>query len=167
MIEKQFTPTVSLFYKATREIFHSSRTAIIFYGFFVGLPVILFVTILIIEQITSKSIDTGIPTWGILIFCVLYAFGFMPALQYWNIKKALNSNPSANQTQNYTISEKGIRNYGLGVDVTLSWDKIIKTHKSKNYLLFYISSNSAYFIPLSLLGSTEIEQIYGWAESAA
>ena len=165
MIEKEFTPTVSLFYKASREIFHSNMVSLAFYGFFLGLPALLLTYYVARGMSLNHVVFAEVPAWAVLAICVFYALAFMPALQYWGVRKSVLSNPSANQAQHYTVSEEGIRNHGLGVEVTLSWDKVVRIHESKSFLLFYISKYVAYFIPLNLLSPSEIEEIKQWHKS--
>jgi hypothetical protein len=162
MIQKHFTPTVTLFFKASREIFHSNKTSYLFYGFFVGVPIFLLLLGIASGKNLSHAVVAGIPAWGMVFISVFYAIGLIPALQYWNIRKSVLSNRTANQSQNYDLDENGIRNYGAGVDVAIDWGKVIRIRKSRNFLLFYISRNMAYFIPLNLLSITEIEQIHKW-----
>lgn len=162
MIEKQFTPTVAMHFKASREIYHSNKASFAFYGFFIGIPSLLLIFYIFTGKGASYEVVPGISAWVFLVLCVIYAFAFTPALQYWGIRKTLLSNPSANQTQNYQISEDGIRNYGLGVDVTLGWDKIVRIKTSKKFLLLFISKSVAYFIPIGLISEQEIEEIESW-----
>lgn len=167
MIQKHFTPSVAIFFKASREIFHLNKTAYLFYSFFVGVPVLLLLLGIARGHSLSHNVVAGIPMWGIILICLFYVFVFVPALQYWNVRKSVLSNRTANQTQNYDLSETGVHNYGAGIDVVIDWDKIIRIRKSRHFLLLYISKNMAYFIPLNLLSSVEIEQINEWHKTKA
>jgi hypothetical protein len=165
MITKQFQSTVALFYKASQETFYSTQRAKLFYGFFLGLPAVLIAFYILSGKSLTKSTLFGLPVLVISGICVFYALCFMPTLQYFAVRKYARSNPSINQLQNYTISKKGIRNFGNGFDSTLRWDDIIQVHQSKHFLLLYISNTSAYFIPLNILLPSEIEQIESWSKS--
>ena len=149
-------------FNASREIYHSNKASFVFYGFFIGVPTLLLIFYIVTGKGASHEVVPGISAWLFLILCALYVFAFTPALQYWGIRKSLLSNPSANQTQNYQISEGGIRNYGLGVDVTLGWDKIVRIKTSKKFLLLFISKSMAYFIPIGLVSEKEIREIESW-----
>jgi hypothetical protein len=162
MIEKQFTPTAAMHFKASREIYHSNKASFAFYAFFIGIPALLLIFYIVTGKGASYEVVPNIPAWLFLLLCAIYALALTLALQYWGIRKSLLSNPSANQAQNYQISEEGIRNYGLGVDVTLGWDKIIKIKKNKKFLLLFISKSVAYFIPVGLVSEREIKEIESW-----
>lgn len=159
VISKEFKPTPRVLYMATRAIFHRKIIAWFFYGFFVGVPMLLVLLKLLLASIGFGDIL-------ILVGCLIYSFGLMPALHYLGARKSLLSNPSANQVQSYEISEQGIRNFSEGVEVNLSWDKIIDIKKTKKFVLFYFSKSCAYYIPNDLLSNEEIEQFYNWNQSA-
>lgn len=156
MIEKSFQPTAKLFFKATREIVNGT--------WFVKTMTILAVALpaIVIGLSVFTSIKLSAATWGGAFGLFLYTFTVLPLAQFIGIKRNLASNPSANQTQQYTFSERGLRNFGNGVDVNLDWKKIVKIKPSKNFVLFYISKNSAYFIPKELVTPAELEKISQW-----
>jgi hypothetical protein len=162
MIEKEFTPTIPMFYKASREIFHSNKSSYLLYAFFLGIPALLMVYYLITGKGASYEVIPGISAWMLMLICVIYVFVLIPALQYWGVRKNVLSNPSANQSQNYTIDEAGVRNHGFGVEVSLSWDKIIRIKVTKNFVLLFISKNIAYFLPRELITLSEIDEIKKW-----
>lgn len=156
MIEKSFQPSVKLFFRATREIINGTW------------PVKIMITIALVLPIAAIAIaaftNINLPaaTWGGVVGLFIYTFIVLPLFQFISIKRNLASNPSANQTQQYELSEHGIRNFGNGVDVNLDWKKIVKIRSSKSFVLFYISNNSAYFIPKDLLTPEELEQVFQW-----
>lgn len=96
MIEKQFTPTIAMHFKASREIFHSNKASFAFYGFFIGMPTLLLTFYVVTGRGASYDVIPGISAWLFLVLCGIYVFAFTPALQYWGIRKSLLSNPSAN-----------------------------------------------------------------------
>lgn len=161
MITKQFMPTAAMFYKASRAMFHLTRKAKMFYGFFVLLPTVLLIFYIFRGESLTKPAIFGLPVLALFGVCVLYALCVMPLLQYFAVRKYFRANPSVNQLQNYTISEKGIRNFGNGFNSSFGWDKIW-VRESRHFLLFYISRNNAYFIPLDILSPSEIDQIAYW-----
>ncbi|MCB1925195.1 MAG: YcxB family protein [Gammaproteobacteria bacterium] len=162
MIEKRFTPTVSMFFRASREILHSNKSVLWFYGFFLGMPIFLIGLFILTGKGSSHEVVPGISAWAFFGLCAFYVFGLTPALQYWEVRKSVLSNPSANQEQVYAISEEGVRNFGRGIDVSLGWDKITRIRVSKHFLLLFISKKVAYFIPRDLLSEQEIEEINTW-----
>ena len=164
MITKQFTPTAAMFYKASRAMFHLTRKAKMFYGLFLLLPAVLLIFYVLRGENLTKPAIFGLPVLALFGVCVLYALCVMPLLQYLAVRKYFRTNPSVSQQQNYTISEKGVRNFGKGVDASFGWEKIW-VRETKHFLLFYISKNNAYFIPLDILSPSEIDQIALWARS--
>lgn len=165
-IEKSFTPTIWMFFRASRDIFHATTSAKLLYGFFLGMPLLL----LGLWSYNGTSLYAigkyGLLTnWSVLALCVGYVLVFIPTLHYWNIQKKMKTNQTANQTQNYFLSSNGLRNFGDEFDTTIQWPKINKIRKSKAFLFFYISDSDAYFIPIGLLSPTEIDQIFLWSKS--
>ncbi|MGH1441811.1 MAG: YcxB family protein [Cellvibrionaceae bacterium] len=160
VVKKDFKPTVKTLYKAIREIFHSTKSSWIMYICLVFIPAAY-----CIYKLITTSINNGHITF--LLIALAYSFALLPAVQFWCARRSLLSNPSANQVQNYEISEDGIRNYTEGAEVRLSWDKIIKVKVSKNFLLFFFSRNCAYYLPISLVSSEEIKQIVDWSQRNA
>lgn len=156
MIEKSFQPTVKLFFKATREILNDTWPVKTMTIAAVLFPVIVTAVTIFTSFKPSSAI------WGGAFGLTIYTFAILPFIQFMSIKRNLTSNPSANQTQKYTLSDQGLRNFGSGVDVNLDWTKIIKIRSSENFVLFYIAKNMAYFIPKELVSDTELAQITQW-----
>jgi hypothetical protein len=156
MIEKSFQPSVKLFFRATREIINGTLPVKIMIIMALALPIAaISITVL-------TNIKLSATVWGGASGLFIYTFMALPLFQFISIKRNLASNPSANQTQKYELSEHGVRNFGNGVDVNLDWQKIIKIKSSKSFLLFYISNSAAYFIPKELVTTAELEQISQW-----
>jgi hypothetical protein len=155
-LEKEFKPSAKLLFGAQREIYHSTNTSKIIYFLFGVVPLIVILGSVFFYQ-----------SWTMVCTYSLMAIAFvsiqLPLTQYWQIKKGLKSNKSANQIQKMTFSEDGFRNFGEGVDINLSWNKIVKIVRSKNFVLFYISNNCAYFLPSHLISNAEFEKISSWA----
>jgi len=162
MIDKSFQTSVSNQFKASRQIFNNSTAAKFFYGFFVGLPMLLVILNALQGESFSNLMFGMIPAWLFYIILLLYPFVFTPLTQFLQIKRAYKSNPSAQQKQNYEISGKGVRNYGAGFSVEMSWESIPKVILSKDFLLMYISKNCAYYLPKELVTEDEYNQIVEW-----
>jgi len=156
MIEKSFQPSVKLFFRATREIINGTWALKIMMVMAVALPI----AAIAITAFTNIKLSAAI--WGGALGLFIYTFFVLPLFQYFSIKRNLAGNPSANQAQQYEISECGIRNFGHGVDIKLGWEKIVRVRLSKSFVLFYISKHSAYFIPRELVNPAELEQISRW-----
>lgn len=156
MIEKSFQPSVKLFFKATREIINGTWPVKVM----ITMALVLPIAAIAITALTNIKLFAA--TWGGVSGLFIYTFVALPIFQFFGIKRNLASNPSANQAQQYEISERGIRNFGNGVDISLDWSKIVRVRLSKSFVLFYISKNAAYFIPKELVTSAELEQISQW-----
>lgn len=166
MITKEFQPTVPLFYRASREIYHLTFAGRAFYGFFVGGALILIALSMALDGFVWSRSMFGIPTWGIICATLVYVFILTPLIQYRAIKTNVKSNPSASARQYYEITENGLKNHGEGFSVDLSWEKICKIRVSKSFVLFFVSRNFAYFIPKNLVSEAEIEQVRQWKDAS-
>lgn len=156
MIEKNFQPSARLFFKATREIINGTWPVRIM----INMTLVLPIAAIAITALTNIKLSAA--TWGGVSGLFIYTFVALPLFQFISIKRNLASNPSANQAQQYEISEHGFRNFGNGVDIILDWSKIVRVRISNSFVLFYISKNAAYFIPKELVTSAELEQIFQW-----
>ena len=145
-------------FKVTRAIFHTGKTPWLFYGFFVGLPILL----VLLKPVPSVS--TFYPI--VFIASLVYCFALLPASQYFTVKRALAQNPSARQLQRYEISENGIKNHSEGVDMSFSWDKTFGIKTTREFLFVYLTKKLAYYIPVELFSDSEIKQIYSWRNSS-
>jgi hypothetical protein len=159
VIEKQFQTSVSLHHNAMRDIFHSNSSSKWFYGSFLGASIILIILSAFNIFIGGRALSYS-DFYPVVV--IIFLFAYVPALQYWGVRRSFLSNPSAHQMQNYSFSEEGIRNYGRGIDIKLKWDKIIRIHKTKKFLLFFGSKNCAYFIPNKLVTNDEYKKICSW-----
>lgn len=166
MITQSFQTNVRNQFKASRQIFHKTAAAKMFYGFVFGVPLILIVLKLYTGEGFTQSEFGFMPTWLLLILLFGYPMIFMPVVQYFRVKKAFNSNPSAQKKQNYEISEKGVKNFGEGFSVELGWESIPKIELSKDFVLLFVSKNCAYYLPRELISSVEYQQLLAWKESA-
>lgn len=137
----------------------------IFYAFFVGLPILVIATKLYVGK-GFTELEFGLfPTWLLIILLFAYPILLMPMTQYFQVRKAFNSNPSAQQRQNYEITDKGIKSYGGGFSVELGWESIPKIELSKDFVLLFISKNCAYYIPKELVSEEEYRQMEVWKKS--
>jgi hypothetical protein len=167
MITQSFQTDVKSLFKASRQIFHKTTDAKLFYGFFIGLPLILIALKLYIGKGFNQLEFGFMPTWLLLLLSLGYPILFMPIVQYFQIRKSFNSSPSAKKMQNYEISEKGVKNFGEGFSVELGWESIPRIELSKDYLLLFISKNCAYYLPKELISSEEYQQLLAWKKSDA
>ncbi len=163
-IKKEFQPNASLFYRASREIFHLTYFGRLSYVIFLGGSTMLSVSkfsLLGPEDSTEPNGTLGIPNWviGVILEFVLL---LIPFVLYRAIAKRIKSNPFASALQHYEISETGLRNYGDGFRVDLSWNKLTHVKLSRSFILLFTSWNAAYFIPKHLFSDAEVAQIRRW-----
>ncbi|WP_236207215.1 YcxB family protein [Pseudomonas tohonis] len=156
MIEKDFQPSSRLFFRATREILSATWPVRIMTVLALLLPVVA------IAMVAFTNARFSAATWGGVLGLSAYTFLVLPLFQFLGVRRNLASNPSANQVQHYEFSESGIRNFGNGVNVNLDWGKVVRIRSSRSFVLFYISRNSAYFVPKELLTPGELRQIFQW-----
>ncbi|WP_460052469.1 YcxB family protein [Sessilibacter sp. MAH2] len=162
MITKSFQNNFQNQFKASRQIFHKTTGAKLFYGFFIGLPLI-FIILKVYAGEGFTQLEFGfIPTWLLLFLMFGYPLVFTPAIQYFQLRKAFNSNPSAQQKQHYEISEKGVKIFGEGFSVELGWENIPRIELSKDFVLLFISKNCAYYLPKQLISNDEYKQLLAW-----
>ncbi len=167
MIKKSFRTSVPTQYKATRQIFHQTAGAKLFYGLFAALAMIVVTVKAVLdnEALVSWSGDTSL--WLLMAFLLSFPLIFMPVLQYLLIMKSYKTNPSLQQQQFYEISENGIRNYGEGFNVEMGWSTVPEVLLSKDFLLMFISRSCAYYIPRELIYDEEYQQILNWKKTSA
>lgn len=163
-IKKSFKMSCKEQFAVTRQIYMKSTAAKIFYGFFIGVPLIFSLGLHLSGQGIDYKLTLGIPFWCLCVIMLGYVCIIQPYSQYLEVKRTFTNNASAQDVQNCTISASGLNNSGSGFNVSVSWDEIIKVEPSKDYLLFFISKRSAYFIPLAQLSIDEQQQIMKWSQ---
>ncbi|MCQ4260018.1 YcxB family protein [Stutzerimonas stutzeri] len=156
MIEKSFEPSVKLFFKAHRAVVNRTWPVKIMVMMSLVLPLIA----IAITALTNTRLSPAI--WGGASGLFIYTFIVLPLFQFISIKRSIASNPSANQLQKYELTERGIRNFGDGVDVSIDWGKVVRVEMTSAFLLFYVSSSAAYFIPGELMAPAELDLISQW-----
>ena len=162
MIHKSFPVDLAMQFAAARQIFHRSSGARWFYALFVGLPLIYLVVAYNNGYTLTDNFLPNLPIWLFILATMGYAFIITPLIQYYHARKPLRHNPGAQRQQNYALSAQGFRNYGDGFDVEVNWKNVRAVERSSRFLLFYISKNTAYYIPLHLLSEQEIKIIQEW-----
>ncbi len=166
-IEKTFTMTVYEQFAVTRQIFMKTIAARLFYGFFIGVPMLFGLALELSGYGLDYKLALNMPFSWLGGMMLAYALVIQPYSQYLEVKRTFNNNAAARAPQNCILSAEGFANSGEGFDVSLGWDKILRIESSRDYLLLFISKRSAYFIPRQLLARDEIEQIQSWHRAAA
>lgn len=165
MIHKSFPVDVALQFTASRQIFHRSPGSRWFYALFVGLPLIYLVIAYNQGYTLSDDFLPNLPIWLFILATMGYAFIITPLIQYYHVSKQFQQNMTAQKQQNYEINDKGFRNYGDGFNVEVEWKNVRSVEQTTKFLLFYITKNTAYFIPLNLMSETEIKTIKEWFDA--
>ena len=102
------------------------------------------------------------PAWLLIILLLAYPMISVPIMQFMQVRKAFQSNPSSQKKQNYEITENGVKNYGEGFNVDIGWENITRIETSKDFILLFISKNCAYYLPKELVTNEEYEKIRQW-----
>lgn len=155
IIKKQFTQTQNLLYKAQREIYKEMKITKYSNILFIWIPLFLIIFNSIIGN-TESVIFESIPFWLELSIPIIFLSIIIPLGQYWATKK------SSNYIKNYIISEDNITYSSDLSNSTIKWMAIKQLIVSKIFLLFFMSSNCALFIPIEILSKNEIDEIYIW-----
>lgn len=157
MIKKEFRTSPSLFYRAGREIHSSSsRCNLCGYG---AIAFALLLSVLYRNE--PGMFFFGVHLWVLLVGVASF-FLIVPLIQYFAMARAWKSSPSMSASQQYEISEGGVRNHGSGFGTELSWEMIRQVRVSPRFVFFFTSKSCAQFIPRDLLSEAEIAQIQEW-----
>lgn len=165
-IRASYTPTAGLLFQATRHSQYVTRTSLMAYGFISGLPLLLILIGWLGGWSLSNPNILGMPLWIAMLTIAIGAPLLLLFTQYLAIRGNLRSNPSAQQRQNYSFTEKGFEITGDGINVAIDWNKVVRVVHTSKFLLLFFSRRTAYFVPVELLEPGDIETIQGWHRNA-
>ncbi len=156
-----FSSTISFWtqYRATRAILNRLSSTYIAWGFFVGVPVLLVILMLCLGQDLFTPREYGLPTWAIPVGGLLFMLVFMPLIQCLNISSMRRRNPSVGGIQTYTITPDGYTIKGSLFDTTLKWEAFLKAIETKEFILLYVSTRWAHFIPKAAATASDLQAI--------
>ncbi|MCF7786191.1 MAG: YcxB family protein [Prosthecobacter sp.] len=156
-----FSSTISFWthYRATRAIVNRLLSTYIAWGFFVGVPLLLVIVMLCLGQDIFAPGAYGLPTWAIPVGGLLFMLVFKPLIQCLNISSMRRRNPSISGVQTYTITSAGYTIKGSLFDTTLKWDAFHKAIETKEFILLYVSTRWAHFIPKAATTASDLQAI--------
>jgi hypothetical protein len=108
----------------------------------------------IFQLFTSSKYDSGS---GIIISILMITW--IPLLTYFSARKNYSSNARASERIDYIMQEDALAINGESFNSTLSWDKIYKVSKTKNWILIWQSRQSANLIPRRNVTENEIASL--------
>jgi hypothetical protein len=156
-----FSSTITVWtqFRATRAIVNRLWSTYVAWGFFVGVPLLLVIVMLCFGQDIFAPGTFGLPAWAIAAGGLLFMLGFMPLMQCLNISSMRRRNPSVGGVQTYTITPDGYTVKGSLFDTTLKWDAFHKATETKEFILLYVSTRWAHFIPKAAATASDLQAI--------
>ena len=166
MITKSFHINIAMQFTATRQIFYRSPGAKWFFALFVGLPLLYLVVAYNSDYKIDDDFLPNMPIWLFILATFGYAFIVMPLVQYYQATKQFQQDHSAHKKQAYDINATGFKQYAGDFSVEVQWKNVRAVEVTTKFLLFYVSINTAYFIPLKLMSAQELTTIKDWFSAA-
>ena len=77
------------------------------WAFFVGLPLLIVLSMLLLGQDIFAPGTFGLPAWALLLIGGAYMLCFVPLIQTLNVSGMRRRNPSVGGVQTYTINHEG------------------------------------------------------------
>ena len=142
-------------YFATRAVVAHSRVSLLSYGFFVGIPLLTLVAMFATGYDVGRPSLLGLSTWVVLLSGPVFMFLFLPlchALHVWQMRRR---NASVRGVLTFIVTGEGFECHGGSFDVRIRWDAIHRVVETRRFLLFYVSSAMAHFIPKAFILSSE------------
>ena len=158
-ITKQYSPTRALVFRALLEVYNTTQRGKRYYFWVFGLIGLILALKLYNGQSLQSPGILNFPLWGEITGLLFVVFCVVPGLIYWGTINAMDGCQSLKHPQNWEITENAIRIRGKGMEVNLEWSHILNVKQGKGFLHFFISRNSAFFLPLELFSQDEINQI--------
>jgi len=158
-ITKQYSPTRASVFRALLEVYNITQRGKRYYFWVFGLIGLILALRLYNGQSVQDPGIFGFPLWGEIAGFLFVVFCVVPGLIYWATIYAMDGCQSLKHPQNWEITENAIRIRGKGMEVNLEWSHILHVKQGKRFLLFFISRNNAFFLPIGILSQDEIKQI--------
>jgi hypothetical protein len=156
-VEKSVTLSASIdfwtHYRASRAVANRTWNNYLGWGFFFGIPLVLFAVMLYLRQDVSTPGLFGLPAWALPIIGFLFMTVLMPLVHALKIRSHRKRNRSAGSLQTYTITPEAYSLSDSLFDTTLKREAFLKARETKQFFLLYISSRWAHFIPKAAISS--------------
>ncbi|MDQ6630128.1 MAG: YcxB family protein [Verrucomicrobiota bacterium] len=146
-------------FRATRAVVNRLWSTYVAWGFFVGIPLLLVIVMLCLGQDISAPGAFGFPAWTIAVGGLLFMLGLVPLIQLLNVSSMRRRNPSIGGIQTYTITPVGYTVQGSLFDTTLKWEAFHKAIETKEFILLYVSTRWAHFIPKLAATASDLQTI--------
>lgn len=142
--------------RLTEKEFISASLATVWARKYSKIFLVLFSLFLVINLFSSFSRnDSVIP----FIVPPILIFGLFFFVFRYSIKNAYKKNYRAGETIEYNFTDTHLLMTGESFTSEMTWNKIYRVTKTKNWLLVWHGSQSANAIPLSLIPSENINQL--------
>jgi hypothetical protein len=149
-------------YRATRAVVAHTKVNLFAYGFFVGIPWLIFLLMLGTGHNVAKAPVHGPPTWLALLGGPLLMFVVFPLIHAQNVWQMRRRNASIQGIHRFTVTPYGFESHGENFDVNLRWDAIHRVVETRDFFLLYISATWAHFIPKACASSSaQLQTIRG------
>lgn len=146
-------------FRATRAIVNRLWSTYVAWGCFVGVPLLLVLVMLCLGQDIFAPGTFGLPAWTIAVGGLLFMLVFVPLMQCLNVSSMRRRNPSVGGVQTYTINRDGYTVQGSFFNTTLKWDAFVRATETKEFILLYISTRWAHFIPKTAATASDLQTI--------
>ena len=116
----------------------------------VGLPLLALPVVLVLvlgQPLESLSVY-------LVILALLGVFSLaLPAIQRWQVRRALASVPGLSGPLVYRLTESGIELSTAISSTQLSWEGVHEAQETKDMFLLYFAGGVAYYLPKRIVGS--------------
>lgn len=147
-------------YRASRALTNRLWGTWFAYAFFVGVPTIIFIIMLISGDDLSAPGALDLPGWAILSSGYAIMFVFIPFLHIVQLWSASRRNRTLLGLQHQALTSEGFSTNSDAFSANFKWEAIYKALETKHFFFLYISSRAAYFIPKArLTGAGELENL--------
>ncbi|MFO0788945.1 MAG: YcxB family protein [Pirellulales bacterium] len=139
-------------YRATRRIVARSRAGLMAYLFFLGSPLVLAILVASTNGVAALLYP---PLAMTLLMGPFGVFVLFPVLHALNVRRMRSGNPAYDGVFTFVVSHDGFEVHGENFDVKLRWAAIRRVVETDEFLLFYVASTTAYFVPKKCVGAGE------------
>ena len=140
---------------ASRAIVNRTWGTILGWAFFVGVPILTVVAMLYSGRDVRVPGLFGLPAWGLVLLGIAFMTVLMPLTHMLNIWSYRRRNRAVGNCQTYTITPEGYSVSGSFLNTNLKSDAFLKVRETKRFILLYVSSRWAHFIPKSGIANSE------------
>jgi YcxB-like protein len=141
-------------YSASRALVARMWNTYVAWAFFFGVPA----ATIIFMFATGRDITVpglfGWPAWMLPLVGFAFMAVLMPLTTMFNIYSMRRRNPSRG-SQTWVLSPDQFSVSGALFNTTLKWDAFFKARETRRFILLFVSSRSAHFIPKEAVRSPD------------